>query len=123
MRRKGQDSWRCNGRTPATSSAIAAWSSPGLTPATSPSWPMSCCVRLIEPGAHGDSLLTVRELSPVPGDGSALAHRRLAAGPSVVTAAFLASGVVHLVRPEVFEPIVPRPLPYKRELVYVSGLA
>ena len=59
----------------------------------------------------------------MPGDGSALAHRRLAAGPTVVTAAFLASGVVHLVRPEVFEPIVPRPLPYKRELVYASGLA
>ena len=49
--------------------------------------------------------------------------RSLAAGPRVVTAAFLASGVAHLVRPEVFEPIVPRPLPYKRELVYASGLA
>lgn len=47
----------------------------------------------------------------------------LAAGPRAVTAAFLASGVVHLVRPEVFEPIVPRPLPYKRKLVYASGLA
>lgn len=47
----------------------------------------------------------------------------LAAGPRAVAAAFLASGVLHVVRPGVFEPIVPRPLPYKRELVYASGLA
>lgn len=40
-----------------------------------------------------------------------------------MAAAFLTSAVVHLVRPEVFEPIVPGPLPYKRELVYASGLA
>ena len=59
----------------------------------------------------------------MPGSGAAPGHRTLAAGPTVVVAAFLASGVVHLVRPETFEPIVPRPLPYKRELVYASGLA
>ena len=46
----------------------------------------------------------------------------LAAGPRAVAAAFLASDVVHLARPEVFEAIVPRPLPYKRQLVYASGL-
>lgn len=40
-----------------------------------------------------------------------------------MTAAFLVSGVVHLVRPAVFEAIVPRALPHKRELVYASGLA
>ena len=38
-------------------------------------------------------------------------------------AAFLTSGVTHLVRPQVFEPIVPRSLPAPRQLVYVSGVA
>ena len=33
------------------------------------------------------------------------------------------SGVIHFVRPEPFERIVPKPLPYKRELVYLSGAA
>ncbi len=36
---------------------------------------------------------------------------------------FLTSGMVHLVRPEVMEPIVPRALPAPRRLVYVSGVA
>ncbi len=36
---------------------------------------------------------------------------------------FVTSGVVHLVRPQVFEPIVPRSLPARRELVYASGVA
>lgn len=40
-----------------------------------------------------------------------------------VTGAFLVSGVVHLVRPQVFEPLVPRALPRRRELVLVSGVA
>ncbi|KPM53564.1 DoxX family protein [Frankia sp. CcI49] len=40
-----------------------------------------------------------------------------------VTAAFLISGTVHLVRPAVFEPVVPRWLPRPREIVYVSGVA
>ena len=44
-------------------------------------------------------------------------------GARAVTAAYLISGVVHLVRPQVFEPTVPRSLPYKRELVYASGVA
>ncbi|HEX5396306.1 MAG TPA: DoxX family protein [Candidatus Limnocylindria bacterium] len=47
----------------------------------------------------------------------------LASGPKVVAAAFLTSGVVHLVRPQVFEPIVPPKLPHRRGLVYASGLA
>lgn len=37
--------------------------------------------------------------------------------------AFLVSGVVHLVRPELFEPIVPDALPAKRTLVHASGVA
>lgn len=47
----------------------------------------------------------------------------LPAGSTVVATTFFISGVVHLVRPEVFEPIVPRPLPCKRGLVYASGVA
>lgn len=41
----------------------------------------------------------------------------------IVVAAFAGSGVIHLVRPQVFEPIVPHVLPRKRELVYASGVA
>lgn len=36
---------------------------------------------------------------------------------------FLTSGTTHLVRPQVFEAIVPRALPRKRALVHVSGVA
>jgi uncharacterized membrane protein len=36
---------------------------------------------------------------------------------------FLTSGATHLVKPEVFEPLVPKALPRRRELVYASGLA
>jgi uncharacterized membrane protein len=36
---------------------------------------------------------------------------------------FLASGTTHLLRPQVFEPIVPRVLPGRRGLVYASGVA
>ena len=36
---------------------------------------------------------------------------------------FAASGVLHLVRPQIFETIVPRQLPERRGLVYVSGVA
>jgi len=36
---------------------------------------------------------------------------------------FAVSGVLHLVRPQVFEPIVPRRLPARRELVLLSGVA
>ncbi|WP_265447480.1 DoxX family protein [Flexivirga meconopsidis] len=41
----------------------------------------------------------------------------------VLVAAFTGSGIIHLVRPQVFEPIVPPQLPRARELVYVSGVA
>ena len=47
--------------------------------------------------------------------------RRLDFGPVVVP--FVVSGVIHLVKPQVFEPIVPKALPAKRELVLASGVA
>lgn len=40
-----------------------------------------------------------------------------------LAAMFSASAVIHFVRPETFESAVPKPLPKKRELVYVSGVA
>ncbi|MET0837549.1 MAG: DoxX family protein [Marmoricola sp.] len=36
---------------------------------------------------------------------------------------FLASGAVHLVRPETFEPIMPDLVPAHREVIYASGIA
>lgn len=37
---------------------------------------------------------------------------------------FLTSGTIHMVRPEVFESIIPAPMRgYRRELVYASGVA
>jgi uncharacterized membrane protein len=36
---------------------------------------------------------------------------------------FTVSGVLHLVMPKPYVAIVPKPLPYKKELVYVSGVA
>ncbi len=36
---------------------------------------------------------------------------------------FLTSGTTHLVKPEVFEPLVPHALPRRRELVYLSGVS
>ena len=41
----------------------------------------------------------------------------LAPTARLVTAMFAGSGVLHLVRPQIFEPIVPRALPAHRELV------
>jgi uncharacterized membrane protein len=43
--------------------------------------------------------------------------------PRVVASAFVASGVVHLVRPGVFESMIPKSMPGPKELVYLSGLA
>lgn len=40
-----------------------------------------------------------------------------------LAALFAASGTLHLVRPQVFETIVPRQLPARRSLVYASGVA
>ena len=45
--------------------------------------------------------------------------------PLALAAAFATSGTVHLVRPQVFEPIMPRaiPLRHHRPLIWLSGLA
>ncbi|MEO8518484.1 MAG: MauE/DoxX family redox-associated membrane protein [Dermatophilaceae bacterium] len=40
-----------------------------------------------------------------------------------LAALFATSGVLHLVRPQIFESIVPRQLPERRGLVYASGVA
>ena len=40
-----------------------------------------------------------------------------------LAALFATSGVLHLVRPQIFETIVPRRLPERRGLVYASGVA
>jgi uncharacterized membrane protein len=40
-----------------------------------------------------------------------------------LAALFLVSGTTHLVRPDLFEPLVPRALPTRRGLVHASGLA
>jgi uncharacterized membrane protein len=41
----------------------------------------------------------------------------------VVVGAFLASGTVHLVRPQTFYPLMPKAVPAHREVIYVSGVA
>lgn len=41
----------------------------------------------------------------------------------IVTAAFLVSGTVHLVKPEVFEPLMPSWVPRHREVIIGSGIA
>jgi uncharacterized membrane protein len=43
-------------------------------------------------------------------------------GTKIVAAAFLSSGFVHLVRPQTFEPLVPRALPARREIIVGSGV-
>jgi len=43
--------------------------------------------------------------------------------PWIVAAAFTVSGVIHLAHPATFNPIVPHFLPWRAELVYVSGVA
>ena len=47
------------------------------------------------------------------------------AAPLLLAGAFTASGIVHLVRPQVFEPIMPRVLPRRthRALIHASGAA
>jgi uncharacterized membrane protein len=41
----------------------------------------------------------------------------------IVVGAFLASGTVHLVKPEVFEPLMPSWVPAHREVIKASGVA
>ena len=40
----------------------------------------------------------------------------------VLAAVFATSGVVHLVRPETYEPIMPKVVPAKREVILASGV-
>ena len=40
-----------------------------------------------------------------------------------LAAVFAASGVVHLLRPQTYEPIMPRLVPRHREVIYASGVA
>jgi len=44
-------------------------------------------------------------------------------GTKIVAGAFLSSGVTHLVRPQAFEPLVPRALPGRRAIIIGSGVA
>jgi len=44
-------------------------------------------------------------------------------GTKIVAGVFLASGIVHLVRPQVYEPLVPRALPARRAIIVGSGVA
>jgi len=43
--------------------------------------------------------------------------------PRLVAAAFTASGIVHLVKPSVFTPMIPASMPGPRGIVYLSGVA
>ncbi|MGV1037801.1 MAG: DoxX family protein [Candidatus Nanopelagicales bacterium] len=40
-----------------------------------------------------------------------------------VAGAFVISGIVHLVSPKVFRPLMPRRLPRQTEIIYASGVA
>jgi uncharacterized membrane protein len=40
-----------------------------------------------------------------------------------LAAMFITSGTTHLVKPDVFDPLVPIALPRRRELIYASGVA
>lgn len=44
-------------------------------------------------------------------------------GARFVAGAFLVSGVVHLVRPRVFDRLLPRGMPRRREVIVASGVA
>ena len=47
----------------------------------------------------------------------------LARDAKIVVGAFVASGTVHLVKPELFEPLMPRWVPAHREVILASGVA
>ena len=48
---------------------------------------------------------------------------QLPIGTKFLAGSFLTSGLVHLVRPAIFEPLMPRTLPAHREIIYASGVA
>ena len=66
--------------------------------------------------AFGARSATTRYAEPVPGP-----DRRWL--PLGVAALFAGSGVLHLIRPDIFLPLVPRGLPAPDAIVAVSGLA
>jgi uncharacterized membrane protein len=47
----------------------------------------------------------------------------LSRGEKILIGGFLASGTVHLVRPEVYEPLMPGFVPAHREVILASGVA
>ncbi len=49
--------------------------------------------------------------------------RSLPRGAALLTLGFVASGTVHLVKPEVFEPLMPSWVPAHREVILGSGVA
>ncbi|HUW15800.1 MAG TPA: DoxX family protein [Actinomycetes bacterium] len=50
-------------------------------------------------------------------------HTRLTWGARGVAAAFAVSGVAHLVRPAAFDRLVPHSLPFRGQVIAVSGVA
>ncbi|PHX60545.1 MAG: DoxX family protein [Actinobacteria bacterium] len=44
-------------------------------------------------------------------------------GTKVLASSFLVSGIIHLIKPAVFEPLLPKALPAHREINYASGVA
>ena len=50
-------------------------------------------------------------------------QRRAGYGPWIVAALFTVSGLIHVARPAIFTPLVPRVLPGPTALVYASGVA
>lgn len=44
-------------------------------------------------------------------------------GPRTVGAMFIIPGVLHLARPDIYEPVMPPQLPAPRELILISGVA
>jgi uncharacterized membrane protein len=44
-------------------------------------------------------------------------------GPRAIGVIFIAPGILHLVKPEIYEPIMPPQLPKPRELILISGVA
>jgi len=74
-------------------------------------------------GERGDELTRRQptQLQQALGHASILSPR--GRGAAFVAAAFAVSGTVHLVRPQVFDALVPRVLPARRTVIYASGLA
>ena len=52
-----------------------------------------------------------------------MADSSLATDVKALAGILVTSGVIHLVKPEVYEPIMPRAVPAHREVIYASGVA